>query len=186
MPAVQEFPISAENRSESKKVHIGCIALALVVSLGLGGCSWTFPSTSPSNSTQLGILEDDIQTGSISAPSTSPLLKDLSEEDWRRAKAAMAVALDPHGSTDRVVWDNPQTLARGTFTSSGAPFVKNDDICRNFKATVGGQDAVKSLEGTACRPSGGEWAIQEVKTPTPSSKAKDGKANKTTPVADKS
>lgn len=184
MPANQEFPISAENETEGKKIHIGFVALAAFIAFGLGGCSWTFPSKSSSNSTELRILEDDIQTGSIAAPASSPLLKDLSEEDWRRAKSALGVALDPHGSTDRVVWDNPQTMARGTFASAGAPFVKNDDICRNFKATVSGQIETKSLEGIACRPSGGEWAIQDIKAAQPS-KPGDGKAKKSEPAVRK-
>lgn len=184
MPAIQEFSITAKNESESKKFCLGFVALAIVISFGLGGCSWTFPSKSSSNNTELRILEDDIQTGSIQVPGSSPLLKDLSEEDWRRAKSALNVALDPHGSTDRVVWDNPQTLARGTFASTGAPFVKNDDICRNFKATVGGQVETKSLEGTACRPSGGEWAIQDIKAAQPS-KGGDEKSKKPEPVVKK-
>ena len=51
---------------------------------------------------------------------------------------------------------------KGTFTPMGAPFVKNDEICRSFSAHLSGP-STSALHGTACRPSGGEWAIKEVK-----------------------
>jgi hypothetical protein len=51
---------------------------------------------------------------------------------------------------------------KGTFTPSGAPFVKNDEICRAFTAQLNGPSQA-SLQGTACRPSGDEWAIKDVK-----------------------
>ena len=87
----------------------------------------------------------------------------LGTEDWRRAKAALAVALDPQGSGAQVSWDNPETRLKGTFAPVAQPFVKNDEICRAFAAQITGQAIASSLQGIACRPSGGEWAITEVK-----------------------
>jgi hypothetical protein len=52
---------------------------------------------------------------------------------------------------------------KGNFTPVGQPFVKSDEICRAFLANVSGQVATTSLQGTACRPSGGEWAITDIK-----------------------
>jgi hypothetical protein len=40
--------------------------------------------------------------------------------------------------------------------------VKNDEVCRTFAAQISGPSAA-SLQGTACRPSGGEWAIKDIK-----------------------
>jgi hypothetical protein len=40
--------------------------------------------------------------------------------------------------------------------------VKNDEICRAFSAHLSGP-AAASLQGAACRPSGGEWTIKEIK-----------------------
>jgi surface antigen len=139
-------------------------------------------------------VEEPETTASIAPKAISPLSPDLTEEDWRRAKAALGVALDPQGAGTQVSWDNPDTSRKGAFTPSGAPFVKNDEICRSFSAhvsthvsaqvsapgsapvrppvsgdkqsalhgqpTLNGQSA---LHGTACRPSGGEWAITEIK-----------------------
>ncbi|HEV2565583.1 MAG TPA: RT0821/Lpp0805 family surface protein [Microvirga sp.] len=106
--------------------------------------------------------EEPKATGAIAAKAVTSLSADLDDEDWRRAKAALAVALDPQGAGTQVSWDNPATKMRGTFTPMGAPFVKNDEICRAFSASLSGPSPA-SLQGTACRPSGGEWAIKDVK-----------------------
>jgi surface antigen len=126
-----------------------------LIALSTGACSFSFG---------LSALDDDEpkSTGAIGTKAVTPLSADLDDEDWRRAKAALAVALDPQGPGTQVSWDNPATTMKGTFTPVGAPFVKNDEICRSFSAHLSGPSAA-SLHGTACRPSGGEWAIKDVK-----------------------
>ncbi|MGO4573001.1 RT0821/Lpp0805 family surface protein [Microvirga sp. 2TAF3] len=137
------------------------ITVAGVIALSTAACSFS--------SSIVGFEEEEPQaTGSV-AKAASPLSPDLNEEDWRRAKAALSVALDPQGAGTQVSWDNPETSRKGSFSPSSAPFVKNDDICRSFLAQLAGP-TVASLEGTACRPSGGEWAIKELK-PAKSAKA---------------
>ncbi|WP_262265533.1 MULTISPECIES: RT0821/Lpp0805 family surface protein [Microvirga] len=137
-------------RSEAiKLLAVGLIALST------GACSFSFG---------LSALDDEgpKSTGALAAKAVTPLSADLDEEDWRRAKAALAVALDPQGPGTLVSWDNPATGMKGNFTPMGAPFVKNDEICRTFSAHLSGPSSA-SLNGTACRPSGGEWAIKDVK-----------------------
>jgi surface antigen len=126
-----------------------------LIALSTGACSFSFG---------LSALDDDEpkSTGAIATKAVTPLSADLDDEDWRRAKAALAVALDPQGPGTQVSWDNPATTMKGTFTPVGAPFVKNDEICRSFSAHLSGPSAA-SLHGTACRPSGGEWAIKDVR-----------------------
>jgi surface antigen len=126
-----------------------------LIALSTGACSFSFG---------LSALDDDEpkSTGAIGTKAVAPLSADLDDEDWRRAKAALAVALDPQGPGTQVSWDNPATTMKGTFTPVGAPFVKNDEICRSFSAHLSGPSAA-TLHGTACRPSGGEWAIKDVK-----------------------
>jgi hypothetical protein len=124
---------------------------------GLSACSLSLP---------MGTLaEDDITTSSVTPRprKVPPLSSDLGEEDWRRAKSAMAVALDPQGSGSPVAWDNPGSKLKGTFKPQGQPFVRDDEICRSFIATLVGRGSANSLEGTACRPSGGEWSLKDVK-----------------------
>jgi surface antigen len=130
------------------------LGLVLLAGLMNGACSMGVPLTS------LSVPET---TQSVASRTVSPLSPDLGEEDWRRAKGALAVALDPQGSGAKVSWDNPDTTLRGTFTPVGQPFVKSDEICRAFLATVTGQSSEAVLQGTACRPSGGEWAVKEVR-----------------------
>jgi surface antigen len=133
------------------------LALAAGVALLCGACSMSFPMNSL-------LPEDPPTTASVEATKpASPLSPELGAEDWRRARGALAVALDPQGSGSPVSWENPDTAIRGHFTPVGQPFVKSDEICRAFLATVDGQASTASLQGTACRPSGGEWAIKDVK-----------------------
>jgi surface antigen len=125
------------------------------VALAAGACSMSFPIAS--------LVDEPATTSSVAPRAVSPLSPDLGVEDWRRARAALGVALDPQGSGAQVSWDNPDTGLKGTFTPVGQPFVKSDEICRAFTATLAGQTATSTLQGTACRPSGAEWAISEVK-----------------------
>lgn len=138
-------------REAGKTLAAGLIALSTTAcsfSLGMAGLDEEEPKA----------------TGAIAeaAGALSPLSPDLNEEDWRRAKAALGLALDPQGPGTQVSWDNPETSMKGTFMPAGAPFVKNDEICRAFSAQLSGS-ASASLQGTACRPSGEEWTIKDVK-----------------------
>jgi surface antigen len=139
---------------EGRGLSAGGLALAVLVALANGACSLAVPMT------PLGAVET---TQSVAPRTVSPLSAELGEEDWRRAKGALAVALDPQGSGAKVSWDNPDTTLRGTFTPVGQPFVKSDEICRAFLATVNGQATESVLQGTACRPSGGEWTVKDVR-----------------------
>jgi len=107
-------------------------------------------------------------TGAVVAKPASPLSPALGEEDWRRAKGALAIALDPQGNGSSVSWENPDSGFKGAFTPLGQPFVKSDEICRAFLASFGRENGSSSLRGTACRLSGAEWTIKDVK---PSQKA---------------
>jgi surface antigen len=102
-------------------------------------------------------------TGTVVAKPASPLSPELGEEDWRRARGALAVALDPQGNGASVSWDNPDTGFKGAFTPVGQPFVRSDEICRAFLTALAGGSGSSSLQGTACRLSGGEWAIKDLK-----------------------
>ena len=128
--------------------------VVLLLGLMLGGCAVSMPITS---------LLDRDTTGSISPKPVSPLSPDLGPEDWRRAKAALAVALDPQGNGAAVNWENPETRQKGTFAPVGAPFVKNDLVCRAFVASLAAGEEPRWRQGSACRPTGGEWTIQDVK-----------------------
>jgi surface antigen len=139
-------------------IRIPCVvslALAGAVSLGAGGCGISFPIAS--------LMPDNSPKATSAVKPISPLSSELGAEDWRRAKSALAVALDPQGTGATVSWDNPDTALKGSFTAIGNPFVQNDEICRHFRATIVGQTETTTRQGTACRLSGGEWTLKAVR-----------------------
>ncbi|WP_312895150.1 RT0821/Lpp0805 family surface protein [Microvirga sp.] len=142
-------------RSDARISEALKVLAAGLIALSTGACGMSLG---------LSALDEDgpKATGAIASKSDITLSAYLDEEDWRRAKAALAVALDPQGPGTQVSWDNPATTRKGTFTPVGAPFVKNDEICRSFSAHLSGP-SVSALQGTACRPSGSEWTLKEVK-----------------------
>jgi surface antigen len=147
-------------RADAFLREAGKVLAAGLIALSTSACSFSLG--------MMGMGEEEPQTtGAIVSAGThaasSPLSPDLNEEDWRRAKAALGVALDPQGPGTQVSWDNPETSMKGNFTPTGAPFVKNDEICRAFTAHLSGPSNA-SLHGTACRLSGEEWTIKEIKT----------------------
>lgn len=108
--------------------------------------------------------DEDIVTASIGkTQSVSPLSRELSPEDWRRARNALGVAMDPQGNGAPVSWDNPESGAKGTFTPVGKHYVKNDDVCRAFVASVLSLKGQEWVQGSACKASGEEWLLQDIK-----------------------
>jgi surface antigen len=142
---------------EARRLPAGVLARVCLAGVCLGGCSMSFPMESL-------VPEDEPKaTGTLVAKASSVLSPELGEEDWRRAKGALAVALDPQGNGALVSWDNPDSGFKGAFTPVGQPFVKGDEICRAFIAALGRAGRNAALEGTACRLSGAEWAIKAAK-----------------------
>ena len=129
--------------------------LLSVLALSNGACSLSFPIG--------GFTGEDGPTGSINRP-TKVLSPDLDGEDWRRARAAMAVALDPQGNGAPVAWNNPQSGAKGSFVALAPPYLTNDRVCRAFNARLSiGPGAERRVAGSACRVSSGDWTLREVK-----------------------
>ena len=141
----------ALNVARASSYTLGCVA---ALTIWVGGCATSIPLPSFS-----GISKSDV-TGSI--PVTSPLSKKLDNEDWRRAKGALAVALDPQGNGAPVTWENPQSRIKGSFVPVGQAWPKDDSICRTFLADLGGAHPQKQLQGNACRDKSGNWQVGEV------------------------
>lgn len=138
---------------ESRGATSRIVAVALLAS-GLAGCSFAVPGLSD---------ERAETTGSIGRVDASPLSPDLGQEDWRRAKGALSIALDPQGNGSAVKWENPDSEIGGTFTPVAQPFVKQNEICRAFIATIAFPGRSSSLQGTACKLSADEWQIRDVR-----------------------
>ena len=128
------------------------VLMCVILGLPASGCALSFP---------IAGFTDDTATGSIAKPDAL-LFKALDQEDWRRAKAAMAVALDPQGNGASVAWDNPQSGAHGSFVAAAAPFPRQDAICRAFHAhVVPAPKSERDVSGSACRAPDGDWTVRE-------------------------
>lgn len=137
--------------------------LAILAPLACGGCSLglvTFQAEPEAGARTLA--PEPTATGSLGRRPTS-FGPDLGEEDWRRAHAALGVALDPQGNGRPVRWDNPDSALRGSVNPTGLPYVADDEICRDFLASVIGPDGSRFVRGTGCKPSGGAWALKRVR-----------------------
>jgi surface antigen len=144
--------------------------LSIILGAGFlaGACSITLPMFALPGS---AAPEPVLTTASIPlrpmASATQPGLPSLSDhlgpEDMRRASGAMALALDPQGNGSPVSWDNGESKSAGRFTPVGGPFLKDDEVCRAFLTQIATQMDKHALQGTACRPSGGDWAIRDLK-----------------------
>lgn len=124
---------------------------ALICAASLSACSVAVPLPA-------FISQEDV-SGSI-ARFVSPLSPKLDPEDWRRALAALATALDPQGNGQLVAWDNPQSGLSGAFTPVGDAYRQDERICRAFLAEIGADETV---QGTGCRDRKGEWAVVDAK-----------------------
>ena len=121
----------------------------------LAGCSMAFP-ISP-------LMAPVAKEDSAGAVPKSSLAGLLDAEDWRRAKAALATALDPQGNGSLVGWDNPDSGNKGSFTPVGKPFPLAAGICRVFLAEGDRKGDENAVRGTACSDKRGEWTIAEAK-----------------------
>lgn len=106
----------------------------------------------------LSASNEDV-TGSIRPSALEQL---LDAEDWRRARAALSVALDPQGPGTEVGWDNPQSAGRGSFSPTGQPYPVDARICRAFRAELQRKAVARTMDGVACVDKGGEWAISTI------------------------
>lgn len=138
-----------------ERLRAGALVLAAVA---LGGCSLSLPIGS------LSQADDALVTGSIAAPrAATPLSASLSDEDWRRAQAALGLAVDPQGNGAPVSWDNPESGRKGSFTAAGPLYLLDNRICRSFIASIHGPAPDQHLHGSSCRNGPNEWMVLEAK-----------------------
>lgn len=151
-PAVYKRLLAFREGSDDAMRVIAAMGICLVLS----GCGFSIPIK------PLG--GDDIVTGSLRpVPSTraaaTPLGGNLNEEDWRRARSAMGVALDPLGNGERTAWDNPATGNSGAFASAGLPYARAGEVCRDWTAEIRTPGGQRNQQGAACRAPGDDWRI---------------------------
>jgi surface antigen len=124
-------------------------AAAAALALSSGGCSVSYPIGSM-------MPQSDDVTGSI-----KPRPGDLrDEEDRRRAKAALATALDPQGAGTVVTWANPASGNKGSYKPSGPAYPADGGICRPFVEAIVQDGAATETQGKACAGAGSaDWVV---------------------------
>lgn len=126
---------------------------AILGAHGLAGCAMSFPMSSM-------MPASDEVTGSLARVPFGQL---LDEEDRRREKAALATALDPQGDGTTVHWENAKSGTKGSITAVGRPYPTPAHICRAFTSDLGRTGLSRSMSGTACMESAGEWVVKDAK-----------------------
>lgn len=129
----------------------------LAVIAGVMGCCVSACSIAVPMGDVLG-TDERLTTQSTAPAGTTVLSSELTPDDWNFASIALATALDPLGSGETAPWANPRTEIRGDFVASGKPYLRNDLVCRDFRATLQYQGGDDALEGAACRMPDGQWA----------------------------
>jgi surface antigen len=141
-------------------------AILAAAAAAASGCSFNLPGLSLTRAPEAAAPDPAMTTGSIrparAQAQQSPLSDQLGPEDIRRAHGALALALDPQGNGSPVSWDNAESRSNGRFTPVSGPYLKDDEVCRAFLTLVVTPADRRSLQGTACRPSGGEWSIRQM------------------------
>ncbi|MFG7486193.1 RT0821/Lpp0805 family surface protein [Methylorubrum rhodesianum] len=140
----------------------GRIAGLLTLGLAVFSCSACSGPILSFKAEEAPAAPEPLVTGSIPKRPAS-FGRDLDGEDWRRAHAALSVALDPQGNGRPVKWENPETAMRGAINPTGLPYVAGDEICRDFLATVVGGASSRFVRGTGCKLSGGEWELKRLR-----------------------
>ncbi|WP_158266754.1 RT0821/Lpp0805 family surface protein [Alsobacter soli] len=125
-----------------------------MLSAGLCGCSMVLPGMS--------VVDPDV-TGSLPPPANSPLAPAIDDVDWKVASPALALSLDPLHKGPSASWKNADTGSSGAFAPNGPAYLRNDQVCRSFTATVRVQGRDEKLVGAACRVGAGDWTVQKVK-----------------------
>ena len=143
----------------------------MAVGLTLTACSIVAPfEGKPASLVDADTTGSIVSRNGLKLASPLPLIEPVSllspkldVEDWRRAKAALATALDPQGNGGHVGWDNSASGAKGSFMPAGDAFLVKDEICRKFIAMLAAKEPEQWFEGNACRISVNDWEIKDVK-----------------------
>lgn len=127
---------------------------SLLAGLLAAGCSINLP---------LGpFSEPELTTGSI-VPAV--VLSDRATgEDLVIAGGALDQALDPLRKGAPARWANPSTGSQGSFVAEGDAYVRDDQVCRSFRASLVVQQKPDDLRGVACRAGAGSWSLHKVKS----------------------
>lgn len=129
------------------------IPVFMALMLPLGGCVEMANTLSGSSVKPIDLF--DI-TGSLAGDRSGFSWQVLEDADRPRALAALEHALDPMNDGQASLWTGQSGQSRGSFSARGVAFVHDEQLCRDFIASIENKRASKDIErqqwpGTACR-----------------------------------
>jgi surface antigen len=138
------------------------LSAALLLALGLGGCSSSISISSllPASNEEKAAKTELTGTLPLQPASLAIAEPAMTQTDWTLAKTALREALNRREDGASIPWENPINGARGTVTPIAAAYERDGFACRNFLASHVRQSRESWFEGTACRMHRGEWDIQ--------------------------
>ncbi len=152
------------------------LAMCALLAISVSGCAISMPMGSlfsRTEKTASAKADDEITTGSIGSRATtvSSVLTESKEtitvpiaaEDWGKAKAALIEALGSKEDTPSVPWENNATNARGSVTALHRTVSTGGSTCRAFLGSALRDKTDTWFEGRACKNSGGEWEMQDLR-----------------------
>ena len=103
--------------------------------------------------------ENEVVTGSISAPEVVP-----TESDLTFARTAASDVLTKGDKDTSQPWANPETGARGSVTPLAQAYSADDGrTCRDFLASYVNGSTESWLQGAGCKSASGRWEIHTLK-----------------------
>lgn len=144
------------SRGFARRLQVFCVLL-----LPLCGCMEVAgPLLTPVKNR---VEEIDI-TGSLVGDRQAFTFEILEDADRPGALAALGQALDPMNDGQSSGWSSQSGQRRGTFAARGMAFVHDEQLCRDFVASVETRQSAREIDrqhwsGTACRKDLGAWSL---------------------------
>ena len=83
----------------------------------------------------------------------------LISSDRLRFKEAAKIAMDNIKDGQLYTWTNPETGVAGTITPIRSYYVENNQLCRDFEATIAVNKGIGETEGRACKLGSDAWLV---------------------------
>ncbi|WP_349368314.1 RT0821/Lpp0805 family surface protein [Salinarimonas sp.] len=148
--------VASGYRAKRPRGEGAAAALCVAAALAVAGCGTASPL-------DLLAASDPLTTGAL--PASEHLALGLHGPGLATARAArdgaLAEALDPLGPGAPIAWRDPESGAAGAVAAIAGPTVRDDLVCRRFRAeTLPDGRPPSRFVGEACRLSATAWRIE--------------------------
>jgi hypothetical protein len=124
---------------------------ALIGAFAVGGCAYQLNSFAAKSATDVGPKHD----------AKPP------DVDLAYVRAVAAAALAQGDKDDSIIWQNPNTGARGYITPLASSYTEGTFTCRDFLASYLRGQTEAWLQGEACHTDHGKWEVKSLSVKPP-------------------